>query len=544
MKKIKYKNWILALSISMLLGGGAISCTDDLNTQPIDDKELVPDAVYGAELAAYTQTLAKIYAGYAISGNKGGDDLADISGVDGGSQASFLRGLWNLQELPTESAHCCWGDIGIPDLNSISWSASNVFIKGLYYRLFYQVQLTNAFLKQTSDEQLTAREMSDSDKKTVKEYTAEARFSRALAYTYLLDLFRNVPYADENSVIGNVMPTQIQGKDLFNYIESELLAIEPYMLDPVVGYNQTYGRANKAAVWSLLSRLYLNAEVYIGTPKYTESITYSNKVLAVGYSLEPNYLDMFKADNDRSKEMIFPIRYEGANTQTWGGMTFLLCSGTPSSLQSNINAIGAWQGNRARSSLLSVFESENNYAQDSRFSMLRLDKTNNISILNQTAYTDNGIPIVKYSNVNKDGSLPASNIAYTDFPLFRLGEIYLNYAEAVVRGGQGGDLNKATNYINELRDRAYESGNTSITLAINNENSLNFLLNERGRELLHEAQRRTDLIRFDKFTSSAYLWEWKGGVISGVSVSDHFKIYPIPSDDIGANNNLTQNPGY
>lgn len=546
MKKIRYKNWILALSISVLLGGSITSCTDDLNTEPIDPKESVPELVYGAELLAYTQSLAKMYAGYAISGNKGGDDLKDIAGVDGGSQASFLRGLWNLQELPTESAHCCWGDTGIPDFNTMQWSAGNPFIKGLYYRFYYQIQLTNAFLKQTSDEQLTARGMSESDKAQVRVYNAEARFSRALAYFYLLDMFRNVPFVDETSAIGkDVMPPQIGGQDLFNYIESELLAIEADMLDPVVGYNQNYGRANRAAVWSLLSRMYLNAEVYIGAPKYTESITYANKVIAVGYSLEPNYLDMFKADNGYSNEMIFPIRYEGTDTQTWGGMTFLLCSGVPSDLQSSVNAVGAWQGNRARATLLTeVFEKESNYAQDSRFSMLKLDKTNSINILNQTAYTNNGIPIVKYSNVNKDGSLPPSNIAYTDFPLFRLGEIYLNYAEAVVRGGQGGNIQQATNYINELRDRAYTSGNTAISLTVDNQNSLDFLLQERGRELLHEAQRRTDLIRFGKFTGSTYLWEWKGGVQNGRTVDDFYRIYPIPSDDIGANKNLTQNPGY
>ncbi len=540
MKTIKYKYWIMALVFGATFTG-ATSCTDDLNTTPIDPSEMIPEVVYGAELSPYTSSLAKMYAGYALSGNSSGDGDQDIAGVDGGSQASFLRGLWNLQELPTESAHCCWGDPGIPDFNSMSWSSGNPFIKGLYYRFYYQIQLTNAFLRETTDELLTQRGMSDSDKAQVKVYKAEARFSRALAYYYVLDLFRNGPFVDENSPIGkDARPEQIQGPDLYNFIESELIAIEPDMLDPVVGYNQTYGRANKAAVWSLLARLYLNAKVYIGTEKYTECITNCNKVLAVGYSLEPNYLDMFKADNGYSKEMIFPVRYEGEDMQTWGGMTFLLCSGVPSDLQSSINSVGAWQGNRARATLLNVFEAESNYAQDSRFSMLRLDKTNSINILNQTAYTNNGIPIVKYSNVNKDGSLPPSNIAYTDFPLFRLGEIYLNYAEAVVRGGSGGSTAKALEYINELRTRAYTDKSKAAVSSLN----LDFLLQERGRELLHEAQRRTDLIRFDKFTGSSYLWEWKGGVLGGTSVDDKYKIYPLPSDEIGSNSNLTQNPGY
>jgi SusD family. len=540
MKTLKYTYLTLAFIFSAMIG--VTSCTDDLNTIPLDESEMTPDVVYGSELGAYTQGLAKIYAGYALSGNSGGDGDQDISGVDGGSQASFLRGLWNLQELPTEAAHCCWSDAGISDFNNISWNSGNVFIKGLYYRLYYQIQLTNAFLRETTDDKLAGRGVPEDVKAQIKIYQAEARFSRALSYYYLLDLFRNVSFVDENSPIGKVEPPQIQSKELFDYIEKELFACESDMLTPVVGYNSTYGRANKAAAWALLSRLYLNANVYIGADKYTESITYSNKILEIGYSLEPNYIDMFKADNGYSSEMIFPIRYEGDDTQTWGGMTFLLCSGVPSDLQASVNSVGAWQGNRARSSLLQVFEAENGYAQDSRFSMLRLDKTNSITIDNTTLYTNNGIPIVKYYNVNKDGSLPPSNIAYTDFPLFRLGEIYLNYAEAVVRGGNGGSRSKALELVNELRTRAYN--NKSLAPISDSALNLDFLLAERGRELLHEAQRRTDLIRFNKFTGSDYVWEWKGGVQEGRSVSDIYKIYPLPSDEIGSNSNLTQNPGY
>lgn len=541
MKTLKYKYCIIALSLGVIFGGIS-SCTDDLNTTPIHESEMIPEMVYGAELMPYTQSLAKMYAGYALAGNEGGDGDQDIAGVDGGSQASFLRGLWNLQELPTESAHCCWSDTGIPDFNAISWSPGNPFIKGLYYRFYYQIQLTNAFMKETTEELLTSRGMAEDVKAQVRTYKAEARFSRALSYFYLLDMFRNVAFVDENSPIGKVTPPQINGNELFNYIESELLAIEPEMIDPVVGYNSTYGRANKAAVWALLSRLYLNAEVYIGQQKYTECLSYTNKILETGYSLEPNYLDLFKADNGNSREIIFPIRYEGDDTQTWGGMTFLLCSGVPSDLQSSINAVGAWQGNRARSSILDVFEAERGYAQDSRFSMLRVDKTNNIYIDNQTLYTNNGIPIVKYSNVNKDGSLPASNIAYTDFPLFRLGEVYLNYAEAVLRGGSGGTAIRALELINELRARSYTDQSVAPISA--SALTLDFLIHERGRELLHEAQRRTDLIRFNMFTEPSYLWEWKGGIQAGRAVSDHFKIYPIPSDEIGSNSNLKQNPGY
>ncbi|HML86782.1 MAG TPA: RagB/SusD family nutrient uptake outer membrane protein, partial [Bacteroidales bacterium] len=246
---------------------------------------------------------------------KGGDDESDVAGVDGGSQASFLRGLWNLQELPTDEAHCCWGDIGINDFNTLAWNSTNVFVKGLYYRLYYQINLANEYLRETTDDKLASRGADESVKSDVRVFREDARFMRALAYYYLLDMFRNVPFVTEESTVGKNSAPQIMAKDLFAYVEKELTECQDGLLDPFVGYDsKNYGRVTKAAAWALLSRLYLNAETYIGEKKYTESLTYSNKVLGVGYELESKYEDIFKADNGKSKEMIFPIRYEGVET--------------------------------------------------------------------------------------------------------------------------------------------------------------------------------------------------------------------------------------
>ena len=541
MKTVTYK--LLTFFAIILMTGGMTSCINDLDTIPLDEEELVSEVVFGSDLAPYQELLAKIYAGLAISGNSGGDGDPDVAGVDGGSQASFLRGLWNLQQLPTDEAHCAWNDVGIPDLNYITWSSSNVFIKGFYYRLYYQINLANALLRETSEEKLSSRGVSQADQEEIRAFRAEARFHRALAYYYLLDMFRNVPFVTEESPVGSTLPPQIMAADLFDYIEKELIECEADMLDPFVGYNAThYGRAHKAANWALLSRLYLNAETYIGVKKYTESITNSKKVLAISYQLDPVYANLFKADNHNSPEIIFPIRYEGEDTQTWGGMTFLLSAMEPSELQDDVNAVGAWQGNRATKALLHTFEREYQHDTDNRFEMLRLDYTDNVDIVDPSLFTDNGIPVVKYYNRNSDGTLPPSNIAYTDFPLFRLGEIYLNYAEAVLRDGTGGDAATALQLVNNLRKRSYGDDNAATLTA--GELTLDYILDERGREFFYEGQRRSDLIRFGKFTGSSYLWPWKGSVPEGQSVADHFSVYPIPADDIGANINLVQNSGY
>lgn len=223
-------------------------------------------------------------------------------------------------------------------------------------------------------------------------------------------------------------------------------------------------------------------------------------------------------------------------------MTFLVCSTVPSSMKNDINAQDAWQGNRARISLLNIFNNENNVDKDTRSSMLIVDKTESLEILNPAMYPDNGIPVVKYVNKNSDGSNPASNLVWIDFPLFRLGEIYLTYAEAVLRGGQGGDKTTALGYINELRKRAYTDPKAaSIT---EGELTLPFILDEKAREFFFEAQRRTDLVRFNLLTGGDYIWTWKGNIQAGRSVESIFNIYPLPSDEIGSNTNLKQNPGY
>ena len=250
---------------------------------------------------------------------------------------------------------------------------------------------------------------------------------------------------------------------------------------------------------------------------------------------------MFKADNDHSKEMILPCRYEGEETMTWGGMTAFLCWGS-AEFQAETNAKGAWQGVRAKSTLYKMFTRENSFEKDSRSKMLRTEGTTNMEIVKEVDFKNNGIPVTKFYNINKDGSKPASSEAYVDFPLFRLGEIYLNLAEAVLRGGQGATRAEALGYINDLRKRAYDD---KLAAPIGDSDfTLNFLLDERGRELFYEAQRRTDLVRFGKYTSADYVWPWKGGVAEGKAVNDFYTVFPLPSDDVGSNENLKQNDGY
>ena len=154
-----------------------------------------------------------------------------------------------------------------------------------------------------------------------------------------------------------------------------------------------------------------------------------------------------------------------------------------------------------------------------------------------------GYSSTKFRNKTRTGGAaphkdPAGNWVDIDFPLFRLAEIYLIYAESVVRGGAGGSSANALSYLSQLSTRGRPTAGSNAQL------TLPYIINERGRELFWECFRRTDLIRFGQFTTNAYLWAWKGGVRNGTAVDSKYNIFPIPSTDLSANPKLVQNPGY
>lgn len=527
MKNI-FSKVIAAAGISVVL----FSCTKDLNRTPINTT--IASDVYSTS-TGITQALAKVYGSFALTGSDGSGS-SDLANINSGF-SDFFRMYWNLQELPTDESICAWGDVGIPDLNYMTWSSGNSFIMGLYNRCIYQITVANAFLKQTASSTVISAD-------TLKAYRAEARFLRAYQYWVLMDLFGNPPFTDENSVIGSTAPKQIKRADLYNYVISELTDIQS---DLMAARLNEYGRVDQGADWALLARIYLNANIYTGvsnTKYYDSAIIYSSKVIGAGYSLESKYKDLFLADNNvNDLEMILPIEYDLNYSQNFGGTTFLVNS-TISSAQAADTALygvplGGWGGNRARSPLPQLFGTDYTQSKDTRAALL----SGSVYTINSVSDFTQGIQTIKFRNVNSDGSVPAnaSTFCSGDVPLFRLAEQYLIYAEAVLRGGSGGDAATALSYINKLRERAYGSTSGDITAG---QLTLPFILDERARELYIEGFRRTDLIRFGEFTTSSYVWPWKGGTASGRSVSSNLNLYPIPATDIASNPNLTQNTGY
>ncbi|HZH66061.1 MAG TPA: RagB/SusD family nutrient uptake outer membrane protein [Flavisolibacter sp.] len=517
-------------SIVVLASLLTVSCHKDLDRFPTND--FTAADAYKTE-AGYKQVLAKVYGSIALTSG----DLAGI--IDDGT-SDYMRLFWKAQELSTDEAVIAWNDPGIQDFHNMNWGSTNSMLTGLYARCFYIIAVSNEFIRESDPAKVSGRGLSGAAA-TIKVMRAEARFVRAYAYWTLMDLYGNPGFVDENLELGAAnRPQQIKRADLYTYIRSELLAIEADLPNARAA---EYGRADKAAAWALMARIALNARVYTGTAQFTEAATYAKKVIDAGYALIPNYGHLALADNNTNNtEAIWTLNYDGLYTKNFGGTTFLVNASVGSNAKHrDTTGLAAWFGLRTTKNLPMLFPGYPSFTTitDRRAQFWTEGQT--LEIANISEYT-NGYGVVKFRNrtkANGYGQDPSRTYSDIDFPVFRLAEMYLIYAEAASRGASGADNATALGYINLLRARAY-GGNSGNVSSI----STDFILDERGRELYWEGHRRTDLIRFERFTENTYLWPWKGGVALGTGVSANRKLYPLPSSEIGANPNLVQNPGY
>lgn len=516
---------VLVLAAGLLTAAAA--CTD-LTTQP---KSTVNAGTVFTDPSSYRAFLAKLYGGLSVTGQRGPDGAGDVEGIDEGF-SQYLRQLWQLQELPTDEAIIAWGDAGLPEMNTMTWGTSNQFIAALYYRIFFQVALANEFMRETSDEVLSTRNVSPELRQEIQQYRAEARFLRALSYWHGMDVYGNIPLVTELNREGVAPPPQATRQQIFDFVVSELNAVIPEL--PAIGQAE-YGRADQGAAQMLLAKVFLNAAVYTGTARYSEARAAAEAVInSSQYQLDDNYQHLFLADNHTSPEIIFPVPFDGQRTRTWGGMTFLAHAAVGGSMNAGSYGLsGGWWGLRLRPEAYGLYG-----AGDLRSSYF---VTQSSTTITDVGNFTQGVGAPKYRNVTSTGQAGShGDFPDTDFPMFRLADAYLIYAEAVLRGG-GGSTATALQYVNALRTRAYGNASGNITAA---QLTLDFILAERGRELLWEAHRRTDLIRFGRFTGGSYIWNYKGPTPAGQAMPAHLNLYPIPASELLANPNITQNPGY
>ena len=530
---------------------GATGCISDLDQYP--QTETTSKDVY-TTLANYEAVLGKIYAAMVTSGQgKGGDNKDMESVLNQGDGFDYMRMFWNMQECGTDEVASTWltGE-QTTGLTYLSWDANDAWVSDMYYRIYYNIALCNEFLRNAN-----AASFSGAEGTKMTEYKAEVRFMRALFYFHALDLYRYIPMVTENDPVGSYIPPRSTPQQTFDYIESEL---KDCVSDLLPASSCPYGQASQGAAYTLLAKLYLNSEAFTGVAKYAECKVACEQVLNMGYTLESDYSKLFNADNDqRTNEIIFALPVSAEHTVSWGASTYLVCGqlslSNSSQSAGDFGVAQGWSEFRLRPEFVDKFtESDINGSGDKRCTFFTTGQSKDV-----TSMTDDttGYLSEKWSNLTDDGAT-ASNTSdagvETDYPLFRLADIYLMYAECVVRlkadwdpwggGSDASDTNVVASrkqgaiyWINLLRERAGTSDVWASNFA-DDEAFLQFILDERAREFYHEGYRRTDLIRFGQFTTSKYIWQWKGGVPEGQAVDSKYNIYPIPNTELTANPNL------
>ena len=537
------KKLVSILSAIILIG-----CTD-LDLEP---KNGLVEAVAFEDFSGYESYIAKIYASLTLTGQQGAAGQPDLTIINDEGFSSYLRVWWKAQELTTDEAIIAWNDSGIRDLHNHSWGADNQFVRVLYYRIFFTISLTNDFLRvaATPPSNLTSEETD-----RLNEFIAEARFIRAFSYWHALDHFRNIPLITS---ITSDLPTQVEPQVIFDFIENELIDIDDDLLPPGQA-SHDYGRIDQAAAWMLKAKLYLNSGVYTGVDRYGDVTTEANKVLNAGvYGIADNYQELFMGDNHlRTDEIIWPIVHDGLVSQTWGGTTTIIRGGIggamsddekngstfPDEAEVDYGVPSGWGGYRTTSAFVNLFPGAstdpNGNSPDGR--AIFFTEGQSIDITDIGEFTD-GWAVPKYTNIEASTGQRAPGVdqVSTDYPVFRLAEAYLMLAEAEVQ--QNGSVSTSTlGLLNELRQRAYGDGTGDVVIS---DVTLDWILDERGRELYLEATRRTDLIRHNKFSGGDYIWPWKGGVQEGMSTPSFLDIFPIPSSELIANPRLEPNDGY
>ncbi len=549
------------------------SCVNDLETLPLNATDTTSETAYGADESGYVAGLAKLYLNFISN------DTTDLLVSDAGN-SELLRGFWSCQEVTTDACKCAWPDAWVATMNTDTYSdAANDAVYTVFVRTLQGISYVNEYLRQTASGKLSDRGVSPEVAARVEQFRAEARFLRAYFYWMAMDVFGAVPFTTEDSPFGAEAPSQAARADVYRYIVGELEALAADG-SAMPAARSNYPRADKGAVLGLLSRVYLNAGVYTGTPEWEKCQSVCERLFQLGYDLCPKHADLFRGDNgenpDARKELIFAADYNAESAQSYGGSTYMAFGAiaadegkfknsegkevevvdangyemTTASLNGTNNG---WGGIRVPYEYVSRYFNVQNQNYDEGTYDVVDERGQIFYILGRSESMEGGNlydfkcgwSCFKYNNAPHDiepvdyrSTAQIKSFADIDFPLIRLGEIYLTYAEACLNLGQSA---KGLPYLKLLADRAGVPSSNSAYPSDGYDND--FLMAERARELMWEGHRRTDLIRFGKYVSG-YNWTWKGGDFMGHDIEPHKVLFAIPSSQLTANPKLQQNPGY
>lgn len=527
------------------------ACVKDLDTLPLNKTEPISEYVYGKDRDAYVSGLARLYFQFVSN------DLTDLQQMDGGA-SELIRAFWSVQETTADAAKCAWeNDAWVRALNTNTWNeAQNDAVYAVYVRTLQGIAFVNEYLRQTSSDKLQSRGVPQALADEIDIFRAEARFIRAYLYWMAIDCFGSVPFTTENSPFGGAyFPKQASRQDIFDFCVEEL----NYLMSeqsPMLSPGSLYPRADKGAAAGLLARMYLNSRVYTGVERWEDAKNVCEQIFNMGYTICPDHAALFRGDNGENmqarSEMLWAVDYNADKTESYGGTSYILSAtlaSTDITDQSRPNGQrNGWAGLRVPYEYVARYfdvsdqdyESGSYKVSDKRGEVFYI-KGRKESMDGALYSFMNGWSCLKFNNIPHDQTdqsfLPVSAVkAFSDvnFPMIRLGEIYLIYAEACMNLGAG---SLALPKLAELSERAGADPPVEITQE--------YLVAERARELMWEAHRRTDLIRYGLFHTSDYLWPYKGGEsFAGQAFPEYKCIFPIPPTELSANDELVQNPGY
>lgn len=553
MKSYIYKS-LSAVALTFSLGM-ATSCVGDLDQEP-KDPNITTSADFGEE--EVRQAFAKCYSVLGVSGQNG-PGSSDISGLDNGT-GQYIRAIAMMNEYTTDELLWIYADDGVVDLVTGTWGKDNVNIFGTYSRLYVHIAICNDFIRLVDNG-------AAGDAADLAQYRLEARALRALSYYWVIDLFGKGGFVDENTVT----PKQWSRVELYNWLTNELE-------DIVTNFSTAtpvYGRVGIDGVQALLARLYLNAKVYTdgvvnGAAKcqqHCEEIIARHQGTGLqGSGLVEHYMYLFCGDNNvylpgggDVNEVLWGVPLDSDEAQSYGATTFFSAAATSNLTWADNGAymnqldygMGSnWGCMHARKEFSDKFT-----AEDIRWSMWKKEADGFTRDNTSFSKFTSGYGVVKYTNLLKgtnggwsvqnggafdpEGKIAARSEAFSDadYPMFRLADVYLMYAECNIVDNVGDD-SKALSYVNYVRTRAGVPAWTPAEMTANN------ILDERCREMYWENTRRSDLVRHGKFTGNNYVWSWKNNILKGGAIGEHMNIFPVPSNVIAAQPEFGQNDGY
>ena len=429
-----------------------------------------------------------------------------------------------------------WYDNGLwIALHRHEFNPNLTVMSGGYSFCYDGISMCNQILYQLNESPVTFA--------TKNNVIAEVKMARAFFYYRALDWFGNIPISTDFKDV--TLPKQSTRKEVWDFVVKEIT--DNIGLLDAAPSTANYGRtATKAMANMMLSKLYLNAEKWIGTAKWDDAINAADAVIKTpGYSLSPGYFANFSVNNTSSKENIFVVPYD--KTQTPGSILQIHCWTLHTLSQQTFGLIAfTWDGYATLEDFYKSYDPADSRINSwlvgpqvsSSGAPLMLSPTRQLTyrpkinaLYNTTspALLDDGVRFKKYEY---EAGLKDFESMSNDWVVFRYADAIMTKAEAIMRKNGGVATQEAVDLVNQVRARAFGNTSKNYTIATL---TMNELLAELGREFAWEYHRRQDLIRFEK---------WNTPWFEKAAGSTKDELYPLPTVVLNVNKNLIQNPGY